>query len=163
MAAPIYVGGNPFVKGGIRTKYKVIAPTTSTVAITRSQSNSIFLMNTASGIVFTLPTAVAGLFFEFAVTVSVTTNTYKVIVKNLLTEFMIGTLQGYNGASADAAAAFSGNGTSHVAVTQNSTGSNATGGMQGGLLQFQCVTTGLWMVSGSYVSNTTATTPFAVS
>lgn len=163
MSAPIYTGGYPFFKGGLRTKYKVIAPTTATVTIARSNSNSIFLMNAAAGIVFTLPAAVPGLYFEFAATVSVTSNTYKVIVTNLLTEFLIGTLQGYNSASADAAAAFSGNGTTHVAVTMNSTGSNATGGIQGSLLSFQCLTTGLWMVSGSYLSGTTATTPFTTS
>ncbi len=163
MAAPIYSGGYPFFKGGIRTKYKVIAPTTATVAVTRSQSNAYFLMNQATGITFTLPSAVAGLYFTFAVTVSVTAASYKVIVKNPLTEFLIGSLQGYNGASADAAAAFSGDGATHVAVTQQAAGSNATGGMQGSFIQFSCLTTGLWMVEGTYIANTTATTPFATS
>lgn len=162
MAAPVYTGGYPFIKGGVRTKYKVIPSGAATVQITRSQSNAVFLFDTASGVTYTLPTAVAGLTFTFAVTVTVTTNTYKVITKNA-TEFLIGELVGYNTASADALLGFHGNGSSHIAVTHNSTGSNATGGQQGGWVTFVCLSATLWNVRGTYSSGTTATTPFAVS
>ena len=163
MAAPIYKGGLPFFKSGTRQKYKVNASGSATVSLAASQSNECFLFDTNSGVVYTLPAASPGLMFSFCVTVTVTTNTYKVITKNTGTEFLIGELVGYNAASSDASLGFHGDGSSHVAVTQNSSGSNATGGLQGSWIDLYCLSTTLWIVDGSYIANTTATTPFATS
>jgi hypothetical protein len=158
-ASPVWLLGG--VDGGLSI-YPVTPSGAATVQLTTNQSGSTMLFDTATGVVYTLPSARVGLTFGFSATVSVTSNTYKVITKNA-TEFLIGALTGLNTASADAALAFSGNGTTHIAVTQNSTGSNATGGLIGSDIVFQCVSLTQWMVSGTYQSGTTATTPFATS
>ena len=161
MSAPIYKGGLPFFKSGTRQKYKVNASGAATVSLAASQSNECFLFDTASGVVYTLPAASPGLMFSFCVTVSVTTNSYKVITKTPASEFLIGELIGYNTASTDASLGFHGDGSANVAVTQQAASTNATGGLQGSWIDFFCLTTGLWIVDGSYLSGTTATTPFA--
>lgn len=162
MAAPVYTGGLPFIKGGLRTKFKVKASGAATVQLTRSQSNGMFLFDTASGIVYTLPTAVPGLYYQFAATVTVTAASYKVITKNA-TEFLVGEVEGFNTASADAQLGFHGDGTSHIALTQQAAGTNATGGLIGSWVWFLCLTATQWLTGGSFLAGTTASTPFASS
>ena len=162
MAAPVYTGGLPYFKGGVRTKYKVKASGGATVQLTRSQSNGIFLFDTATGITYTLPTAVPGITFTFQVTVSVTAAGYKVITKNA-TEFLIGELEGFNTASTDAQLAFHGDGSTHVSVNMLAATTNQAGGLIGSYLTFTCLTATQWAVVGQFLSGTTATTPFATS
>ncbi len=162
MSAPIYTGGNPFVRGGIRTKFKVIPSASAAVQITRSQSNSQFLFDRAGGLTYTLPSAVPGLTFQFNVTVSSTATTYKVITKNA-TEFLVGVAQGYNNASSLAALAFSGDGTTHIAVAMPFAGSQPAGGIQGTAFSVTCMTAGLWLVDGFFIAGTAFTTPFSAS
>jgi hypothetical protein len=163
MAAPIYSGGYPFFKGGIRTKYKVIPSGAAAVQITRSQSNAIFLFDTGAGIIYTLPTAVPGLSFTFCTTVTVTANGHKVITKNA-TELLIGAVSGYNTASSDAALTFSSvAASSNIAVNQLAASTNQAGGMIGSIVTFVCLTATQWLVQGQIQAGTTFVTPFASS
>ena len=162
MAAPVYTGGLPYFKGGVRTKYKVKASGGATVQLTRSQSNGLFLFDTATGITYTLPTAVPGITFTFLATVTVTAASYKVITKNA-TEFLTGAVIGYNTASSDALLAFNGDNATHIAVTQQAASTNATGGQVGSWVTFTCLTATSWQVSGSISAGTTFLTPFATS
>ena len=160
---PIYSGGYPFFKGGIRTKFRVIPSGAAAVQIVRSQSNCIFLFDSANTITYTLPTAVPGLFYQFMTTVTVVTTVHKVITKNA-SELLIGQVSGVNTASSDAQVTFSSvAASSNIAVTQSSASTNATGGMIGSVVCFTCLTATQWMVDGWVQAGNTFTTPFASS
>lgn len=138
----------------------VISGSGATVTLTAAQSGSLALMDRAAGIVFTLPTPAVGLVYNFAVTVTVTTNSYKVIT-NTGTVLLTGPVYGIDTDSTNAIAAYTGDGTANIAVTQAATGTNATGGIKGSMLTFRCITTLLWEVTGTVLQAGTAATPFA--
>lgn len=148
-ASPVFSGG--------RTS-NVVSGSGATATLVASQSGSIILMDRAAGIVFTLPAPTPGLTFTFVTTVTVTSNTYKVIT-DAGTTFATGSLL----ASSDnlASKSFLGNGTTHIATIMNSASSNATGGIIGSVQEWRCVTSTLWEVFGSTVASSTPTTPWS--
>lgn len=148
-AAPVFNGG--------RTS-SVVDVTTATVTLTAAQSGALVLMDRAAGCVITLPAPTVGLVFDFIVVTTVTSNTYKVIT-DAGTTLATGSLLG----SSDnlASKSFIGNGTSHIAVIQNSASSNATGGIIGSKMTWQCVTATLWEVNGTLVASSTPTSPWS--
>lgn len=137
----------------------VISGSGATVQLTAAQAGSIVLMDRAAGIVFTLPTAAAGMTFEFFVTTAVTSNNYKVITKNG-TELLIGGLLSDDTDSSDALAMFNANGSTHIAMTMNGT---TTGGLVGTRIRMRCLSTTKWFVEGTVYGNGTVATPFATS
>lgn len=141
-------------------KPNVISGSGATVTLTAAQSGSVVLFDRAAGIIYTLPAPVVGLVFTFLVTVTATTNSYKVIT-DAGTTFIAGTA--LMGSDNLASKSFLGNGTTHLAVTQAAASSNATGGIIGSYLQLRCVTTTLWIATGDLVASATPTTPFATS
>lgn len=147
---------SPVFSGGRTTN--VISGSGATVTLTAAQSGSFVLMDRAAGIVFTLPAPTPGLSFVFLTTVTVTSNTYKVIT-DAGTTFATGSLL----ASSDnlASKSFLGNGTSHVATIMNSASSNATGGIIGSVQEWRCVTATLWSVTGTIVASSTPTSPWS--
>lgn len=151
VAAPVFSGGS---------KRNVISGSGATVTLTASQSGSAVLMDRAAGIVFTLPAPVVGLSFDFFVTVTATTNSYKVIT-DAGTTFVMGSILG----SVDNVAnkSWVGNGTNHIAVTQAAASTNATGGILGSWVRFTCVSSTLWSVQGMTIAGGTPSTPFATS
>lgn len=150
-APPVFSGG---------TKNTVISGSGATVTLTAAQSGSRVLMDRAAGIVFTLPAPVAGLNFTFFVSTTVTTNSYKVIT-DAGTTLLAGSILGSVDNTANKS--WVGNGTTHLAVTQAAASTNATGGIIGSELQFICVSTTLWIVTGMTVAGGTPSTPFATS
>lgn len=140
----------------------VISGSGATVGLTAAQSGSTVLMDRAAGIVFTLPAPVAGMAFDFYVSVSVTTNSYKVIT-DTGTTLLCGTLVNVDTDSSNAVAAWNGNGSSHIAVTMAAASSNSTGGLQGTNLNFKALSTTLWAVEGFVQGAGTVATPFATS
>lgn len=139
---------------------KVISGSAATVTLTPQQSGAIVLMDKADGIVFTLPAPVVGLDFTFIVTVTITSNNYKVIT-NAGTVFMAGAILGNVDNTANKS--WVGNGTSHVAVTQAAASTNATGGILGSMIRAICTTALQWNVTGMTIAGGTPTTPFATS
>lgn len=148
-ASPVFSGGRTV---------SVVSGSGATAGLTAAQSGSYVLMDRAAGIVFTLPAPVAGLNFTFLTTVTVTSNTYKVIT-DAGTTFAAGSLLG----SSDnlASKSFIGNGTSHIATIMNSASSNATGGIIGSVQEWRCVSGTLWVVTGTLVASSTPTTPWS--
>lgn len=150
-ASPVFNGGRTI---------NVVSGSGATVTLTTAQSGSLVLMDRAAGIVFTLPAPVAGLTFTFLTTVTVTSNTYKVIT-DAGTTFVAGSLL----ASSDnlASKSFLGNGTSHLATIMNSASSNATGGIIGSVQEWRCTGSTLWNATGIIVASSTPTTAFSTS
>lgn len=131
----------------------------ATRTITAAECGTTFLMNKADGIVFTLPAASVGLWYEFQANTSVTSNSYKLSTATQGTEFFVGTLPLVVGGTADVDY-FAGNGSTHDNITFAGT---TTGGLAGTRIRVQCISSTLWSVSGFVVSSGTSATPFATS
>lgn len=137
------------------SKLPVISGLGATRTLSVDETGATIALDHAAGIVVTLPTAVVGLTYTFKAPVSVTSNNYKVIT-GAATEFLVGGIV----QNAAALAVFSGDGTTHRAVTMNGT---TTGGLQGTELRFTCLSLTKWLVEGTNLASGTGVTPFATS
>lgn len=146
--------------GGFQGKSNVLSGQAATVTLTAAQSNSVCMFDSAAGIVYTLPTAAAGLEFQFWVSVTITSNNAKVITA-LSTDYITGYINGDETDDSDATDYWpSPIGTHNIAVTQNGT---TTGGVKGSWVIFNCFAAGNWSVYGFVLQNGTVATPFATS
>lgn len=146
----------------VNTKVPVISGLGATKTLSVDDTGATVLFDRAAGIVITLPLAVVGLTYDFVVTTSVTTNSYKVIT-GAATELLVGGYTNVDTDSSNAVAAFTANGTTHIAVTQAAASTNATGGLIGSKLRFTCLSTTKWMVEGIVQGAGTVATAFATS
>lgn len=141
-------------------KPNIISGSGATVTLTAAQSGSIVLFDRAAGIVFTLPAPVVGLGFTFWASVTVTTNSYKIITdagSTLIAGSILGSVDNTANKS------WVGNGTNHIAITQAAASTNATGGIVGSYVSLRCVSSTLWLAYGLTVAGGTPSTPFATS
>ena len=143
----------------VATRRPVISGLGATRTINDSESGSLFILDRAAGIVFTLPTAKPGMYFDFHITTTVTSNAYKVITA-AGTELLVGGYMNIDTDTSNAVAAFDGNGSTHVAVSMNGT---TTGGLLGTRLRFTCLSTTRWMVEGVVRGSGVVATAFATS
>lgn len=139
--------------------FQTIGDAAATRTLTAKESGALCQFDAAAGVVYTLPAPVAGMVFDFIVTVAVTSNAYKVIT-NAATVFLVGGLISGNLTVAASGDIFQGNGTTHVAVSMNGTD---TGGLIGGKLRFVALSSTLWYVEGLVVGSGTNADPFATS
>jgi len=147
----------------IGQELNIVSGSISSVTLTTQQSGSVILMDRAAGITFTLPIATSstvGMYYDFVVTTTVTSNGYKVIT-GAATEFLIGGYTSVDTDSSNAVAVFIGNGSSHISVNMTSASTNATGGILGTKLRFTCLSTTRWMVEGIVQGAGTVATAFA--
>jgi hypothetical protein len=151
--------GTDLVLDKVRAKQNVISGAGATRSLNENESGSIALFDRAAGIVYTLPTAKAGIYFDFIITTTITSNSAKVIT-SAGTELLIGGYTNVDTDTSNAVAAFTGNGSTHIAVTQNGT---TTGGILGTKLRFTCLSSTRWMVEGIVQGNGTVATAFATS
>ncbi len=151
--------GNDLVLEKVRAKRNVISGQGATRTLNENESGSVCLFDRASGIVYTLPTAKVGATFDFMVTTTITSNAAKVIT-GAGTELLIGGYTSVDTDTANAVAVFDGNGSTHVAVSMNGTG---TGGRQGTYLRFTCLSATRWMVEGMVMCSGSPATAFATS
>ena len=154
--------GTTSFTGAVTQKAAVISGQGATATLTAAQSGSVCLFDRPAGIVYTLPAPAVGLTFSFVATASVTSNSYKVIT-DAGTTFLIGSVNSIDTDSTNALAAYTGNGSTHIALTQAAASSNATGGLQGSIVTFTCVSSTLWEVSGTIQAAGSPATPFATS
>lgn len=143
----------------VYSRKPVISDLGATRTLSVDETGSTILLNRAAGIVVTLPLAIPGLTYDFAVTTSVTSNAYKVIT-GAGTELLIGTLASNDTDTSNAMAGFAGNGSTHVAISMNGT---TTGGLAGTKFRFTCLSATRWMVEGVNQGSDTVETPFATS
>lgn len=146
----------------VNTGKKVISNLGATATLSADDSGSTVLFNRAAGIVVTLPLAKVGTYYDFVVTTSVTSNSYKVIT-GAATEFLVGGYTNVDTDTSNAVAVFTGNGSTHIAVTQAAASSNSTGGLIGSRLRFTCVSLTQWEVEGLVLGAGTVATAFATS
>lgn len=137
----------------------IISGQGATRSLNVNESGATCLFDRAAGIVYTLPVAVPGTYFDFMVTTTVTSNAAKIIT-GAATELLIGSLVNVDTGSANAVAAWTGNGSTHIAVSMNGT---TTGAVAGTKLRFTCLSSTRWLVEGVIQGTGTVATPFATS
>lgn len=151
--------GTDLVVDKVRAKKNVISGQGATRTLNENESGSVALFDRAAGIVYTLPTAKPGMVFDFIVTTTVTSNAAKVITA-VGTELLIGGYTNVDTDTSNAVAAFTGNGSTHVAVSMNGT---TTGAVAGTRLRFTCLSSTRWMVEGIVLGTGVVATAFATS
>lgn len=157
MAVPS-LSGNFFTDTTIAPNF--ISGQGATRTLNANESGSVCLFDRAAGIVYTLPTAPApGTNFKFIVSTTVTSNAAKIIT-GAGTELLIGSLVNVDTDTSNAVAAWTGNGSSHVAVSMNGTTTGAVAGTQ---LKFTALSATRWLVEGVIQGTGTVATPFATS
>lgn len=137
----------------------IISNQGATRTLSVDESGSTVLFDRAAGIVYTLPLAKAGTYFDFVITTTITSNAAKVIT-GAGTELLIGGYMNVDTDTSNAVAAFTGNGSTHVAVSMNGT---TTGGILGTKLRFTCLSSTRWMVEGIVQGSGVVATSFATS
>lgn len=139
---------------------QVIQNVGATRQLLAEESGSLCLLDRAAGVVYTLPTPVEGMKFEFLATVAVTSNAYKVITKTPASEFLIGGIIMGDVTVAQSGDYFEANGTSHVAIS-------ADGATKGGLLgeryELTAISATQWAINGVCHGAGTLADPFATS
>lgn len=152
--------GTQIVVDTIQAKQNVISGSGATRTLNELESGSLCLFDRAAGIVFTLPTTpTPGTWFDFVISTTITSNSAKIITGSA-TELLIGGYTNVDTDTSNAVASFTGNGSTHIAVTQNGT---TTGGIKGTKLRFTCLSATNWMVEGIVQGSGTVATAFATS
>jgi hypothetical protein len=127
----------------------------STKTLVAADSGALIMLDQADGSVLTLPTPVAGMQFDVAVKVAVTSNSHIIKTGIAASEFIGGGMQQMIAANA-VSEGQAANGTDDVTITMNGT---TTGGLIGTLLRFIAISATRWEVSGLIMSSGTLTTP----
>lgn len=139
---------------------QVISEGAATRQLTAKESGALCLFDRAAGTVYTLPTPVVGMQFEFLVTVAVTSNAHKVITKTIASEFLVGGVIMGDVTVASSGDYFEADGTSIVAL---SAAGSTTGGLLGERYKVTAISTTQWAIEGVTHGAGTLATPFATS
>lgn len=123
------------------------------------ESGALVLLGVASGMTLTLPAPVAGMQFEVGITVTRTSNSYKIIT-DAATTFLVGAVMAGDATIATSGDVFEADGTTIVAVTIDG---DTKGGFIGSTLRFTCINATQWYVEGLLIGTGTMATPFATS
>lgn len=137
---------------------QVIGDAAATRTLTKKESGATCLMDSASGVIYTLPAPTIGMEFEFITTVAVTSNSHK-IVTNSSSVFLLGAVSIQTIATVTPAG-FAFNGSTHVACTSNGT---TTGGLVGSRIKVRALSATQWFIEGLLIGSGTIATPAATS
>lgn len=138
---------------------EVIQSVGATYTLTAKESGALCLMDRAAGVVYTLPTPVVGMQFEFLATVAVTSNAYKVITA-AATQFLLGGVIMGDVTVAQSGDYFEANGTTHVAISEDGA---TKGGLIGDRFVVTAISTTQWAIHGVLHGAGTLADPFATS
>ena len=136
-------------------RQNVLSGLGTTRTLTAAESGSLVLFDTAAGLVVTLPAPVAGMVFEFSVTID-GTGSYS-IDTDAATTFLNGAITGVS-TTAGGADTFEADGSSIVSCDFDST---TTGEHIGTYAKFVAISSTVWAVSGTAAGTGTMATPFA--
>ena len=126
----------------------------ATVTLTAAQTGLLAYFDRAAGIIYTLPAPTAGLYYDFVVSTTITSNNAE-IATNTGTVFLQGVI--HTAISGGATGSdWQCNGTSHLAIKMNGT---TSGGILGTRLHVVALSATLWQVDGLAVGSGTEVTP----
>ena len=110
------------------------------------ESGALVIFASLTGNLVTLPTPVAGMWFEFINELARTSNETKIITNSITTEFMLGAVLSASETVAEGMDVFTADGTAnHVSYSANGT---TTGGEVGTRLIFTAISSTQWFVKG---------------
>ena len=138
---------------------QVIQSVGATRTLLAGESGALCLLDDAAGVVYTLPSPVEGMTFEFLATVDVTSNAYKVITSSSSVFLVGGVIMG-DVTVAQSGDYFEANGTTHVAI---SAAGSTTGGLLGERYVVTCISATQWAIHGVCHGAGTLADPFATS
>lgn len=148
----------------VKRKVSLASVAGATLALSSDDSGALVLFDRAAGCVVTLPAAAAGLWFDFLVSVSVTSNANKIITNTIASEFIFGQLLSIDTDSSNVLAwTHVANGTTIAAINMAAASTNATGGLLYTKMRLLCVSATLWTVEGINMGAGSVSTPFATS
>ena len=126
------------------------------------QSGALIVSQELDGAVYRLPTPVAGMWFEFISTVAVTSNSSKVLTRDITLQFLLGSVIQASETIGQSMDVFTADGTAnHVSITENGT---TTGGEVGNHFIVTAISTTQWAIKGvTQSSGGAGTDPFAAS
>lgn len=130
----------------------------ATRTLLANESGSLVLFDRAAGITYTLPTAVAGMTFTFATSVTITSNAAKTICAS--GAFLLGTVFGYT-TDVTEIDGFTADGSADLAISSNG---STTGGVIGDCYTVTAISATQWMITGHvFCGTSTPSTPIATS
>lgn len=138
---------------------QVIQSVGATRTLLPNESGSLCLFDRAAGVVYTLPTPIEGMYFDFLATVSVTSNAYKTITATA-TQFLVGGIGILSLTVAEAGDFFVANGTTIRAISEDGA---TKGGLIGGTYRVVAISATQWAFTGISVGAGTLADPFASS
>lgn len=148
-------------KGARREIITGLENATTAYQLLPEQSGALITFNALTGAVFTLPTPVAGMWFEFWTQLACTSNEYKVITKTIASEFILGAVTATHATVGSSGTAYpSVVATANVSVNLNGT---TTGGVPGDNFILTAISTTAWMLSGWNAQSGVTATPLSTS
>lgn len=138
--------------------HREVITVTASTTLTAEQSGALVLLGVASGATLTLPAAAEGMQFDVGVSVSRTSNSYKIITAS--GDFLLGAYMAGDAAIATSGDMFTLDGSTHVALTIDG---DTKGGLIGGRLRFTAISGTQWYVEGLVVGTGTMVTAAATS
>lgn len=158
MAAQTLNDGRP--DGCVATGlHREVITVTADRTLKAEESGALVVLGVASGCTVTLPAPAEGMQFTVGVSVTRTSNSYKIIT-DAATTFMVGAVMAGDATIATSGDVFEANGTTIVAVTMDG---DTKGGFIGTTLRFTCINSTQWYVEGLVIGTGTMVTPFATS
>ena len=136
---------------------QVIQGVGATRTLLAKESGALCLLDRAAGVVYTLPTPVEGMRFEFLATVVRTSNSYKVITAAITTQFMVGAVMAGDPAIATSGDVFTADGTTIAATTCDG---DTKGGFIGEHYTLTAISATQWAIEGMVIGTGTMVTPF---
>jgi hypothetical protein len=140
--------------------HREVITVTAARTLLPEESGSLVVLGVAAGAVVTLPTPKEGMQFDFSCSVSRTSNSYKIITATPASQFLLGAYMAGDNAIATSGDIFTGDGTTHVAMTFDG---DTKGGLIGGHLRFTALSATQWFVEGLMIGTGTMVTAFATS
>ena len=132
------------------------------VVLTAADSGALCVFDKVDGALYTLPAPAIGLWFEFIVVATVTSNQMKVIT-DAGTTFIIGSVDMVDTDTTFTHTNQDANGSTHVAVNMAAASTNSTGGIKGTHFTLTCRTATTWAIAGQVNHAGTVASPFATS
>ena len=110
------------------------------------ESGALVIFASLTGNLVTLPTPVKGIWYEFINELAPTSNETKIVTKDIVTEFLLGSIISASETVAEGMDVFTADGTSnHVSISMSGT---TTGGEVGTRLVLTALNTTQWLVKG---------------
>ena len=147
---------------GVVSGLRAVVEDGAAVVLTAAQSGGLCIFDKIDGALFTLPAPVIGLWYEFIVVASVTSNSMKVIT-DAGTTFIIGSVDMVDTDTTFTHTNQDANGTNHISVLMAAASTNSTGGIKGTRFKLVCRTATTWAIEGQINHAGSVASPFSAS